>query len=347
MPLVNADKLHELAKDILMAAGATERNADRVAEALVSSNLSGVDSHGVWHLPRYVTYMENGDIVPDAAPEILSETATTALITGNWTFGHIAAKYAMEIAIQKASEQTVAVVSIVQVNHIGRLGEYAELAASSDMISIICGSGYGVETPSAAPYGGRKPALHTNPISIGFPAGEEQFLSLDYATTTVSGSKVILAQKGLFNIPTDAIIDSEGNPSSAPSDFFEGGAQLPFGRHKGYALMVAIEALGRILAGSDTHAVADRGGDLMRHQGVSMIVIKADAFRPLAQFTGQIDDLERSLRNVPAAPGFDRVLSPGDPEKQARRERLKDGIPIPEDVWDSLVDVATSLEVMM
>ena len=78
-----------------------------------------------------------------------------------------------------------------------------------------------------------------------------------------------------------------------------------------------------------------------------MIVIKADAFRPLAQFTGQIDDLERSLRNVPAAPGFDRVLSPGDPEKQAIRERLKNGIPIPEDVWDSLVDVATSLEVMM
>ena len=180
-----------------------------------------------------------------------------------------------------------------------------------------------MQTPSAAPYWGRQPGLHTNPISIGFPDGEEQFLSLDYATTTVSWSKVILAQKGLFDIPADAIIDSEGNPSSTPSDFFEGGPHLPFGRHKGYALMVTIEALGKILAGSDTHAMADRERDLMRHQGVSMIVIKADAFRPLAQFTGQIDNLEQSLRNVPAAPGFDRVLSPGDPEKQARRKRLK------------------------
>ena len=107
MPLVNAHKLHELAKDILMAAGATERNADRMAEALVSSNLSGVDSHGVWHLPSYVTYMEDRNIVPDSTPEILSVTATTALITGNWTFGHIAAKYAMEIAIEKASSTTL------------------------------------------------------------------------------------------------------------------------------------------------------------------------------------------------------------------------------------------------
>ena len=141
----------------------------------------------------------------------------------------------------------------------------------------------------------------------------------------------------------DAVIDSDGNPAAHASAYFEGGSQLPFGRHKGYALMVAVEAMGRVLAGSDDYADLDRGGPIMRHQGVTMIVARADAFRPLDEFGAGVDELMGRLRSTPAAPGCDEVLAPGDPEKRARVERSASGIPVPDDVWQALVGTADSV----
>ena len=185
MPNIKAARLHDVIRDLLLASCADYRNADRVAEALVSSNLCGVDSHGVFHLPRYVNEIERGVLVPTAWPHIVKETASSALISGNWTFGHVGAKYALETAIEKASAQGVAVVSLVRSMHIGRLGEYAEMAASAGMVSQICVSGEAAETPVAVPFGGRVPVLHTNPIAIGVPGGEEPAMVLDFATTVV------------------------------------------------------------------------------------------------------------------------------------------------------------------
>ena len=110
MPTKTAEELSVLTRTLLLAAGADERNASRMAEALVASNLCGVETHGVVHLPRYVEAINAGWIVPTARPAILRETPTSALVTGNWTFGHVAAKFAMEVAIEKARTQNVAVV---------------------------------------------------------------------------------------------------------------------------------------------------------------------------------------------------------------------------------------------
>ena len=104
-------ELDKLIREALLAAGADERNANRVAEALVLSTLRGVDTHGILHLPSYVEKIQAGEIVPTAWPQIRQEDATSALIAGNWTFGHVTAKYAMEVAIKKAESHNVAVVS--------------------------------------------------------------------------------------------------------------------------------------------------------------------------------------------------------------------------------------------
>ena len=345
MHLISADKLDSLVRDILLGAGADERNANRVAEALVSANLSGVDTHGVLHLPRYVDEIKAGNIVPTNWPEVLKEMSNSALVTGNWTFGHVVAKFVMELAIQKATEHEMSVVSMVRSNHIGRLGEYAEMAAAQGMMSFVWASGYSEETPVAVPYGGRKPVLHTNPLAMGFPSGQEPAVVLDFATTTVAGSKVIQARRGHRTLPSGALVDAEGRPTTDPEALYAGGAQLPFGEHKGYALMLAVELLGRVFTGSDAYAEANRGGNVMRHQGVTMMAFRADLFQPLADFTRTADELESRVRAVPPAPGFDEVLVPGDLETRARATRSREGIPLPDDVWESLTDVASSLEV--
>jgi LDH2 family malate/lactate/ureidoglycolate dehydrogenase len=340
-----ADELRAIVVSILLAAEANERNAGIVAEHVISAHLAGIDTHGIWPLAFYMDQIRQGYLLPTAWPEILQETPTSALLTGNWGFGQVAAKYAMEVAIEKAQERGIAAVGIVQVTHIGRLGYYAELAALEGMISMIWAGGFGVGQPAAVPYGGRKTVLHTNPVSFGFPAGEETPMIIDFATTAASGVKVNLARDRKQQLPPGWIVDKDGNPTTNPDDFFEGGGHLPFGDHKGYALMMAVEFLGRIFTGTDAFAEADRGGPILRHQGVSMIVLRADLFQSLADYVERVDEMERRVRAIPPAPGFKEVLVPGDPEARTRAIRQQQGIPIPDDNWRQLVDVAESVGV--
>ena len=340
-----AEELHETVARILMAAGADRTSASRVADGLVSANLSGVDPHGVFHLPGYVADIRAGFIVADARPEIISETPATALVTGNWGFGFVAAKYALDTAVGKARETGIAVVGLVQCGHIGRLGEYAEMAGAEGMVSFTWAGGYSEEQQSTVPYGGRGKVLHTNPLSIGFPGGEEPPLMMDFATTGMSGSKVVLAQNRGEQVPPGNIVDRDGTPTTDPEDFFNGGAHLPFGGHKGYAIMLAVEYMGRILTGSHDHAEDNRGGVYNRRQGITMIVHKADLFSPMGRVTEMADEMARRLRAVPPAPGFDEVLVPGDLEARTRAVRQRDGIPVPDDVWGSLTELAASLDV--
>ena len=331
-------------QQIFQAAGADERNAQAVAEHLVDANLAGVDTHGIQHVPGYLNAIKTGALVPTAWPEIVSETPTTALVSGNWTFGHAAARFAMQAACAKAGEQGAAVVSLVRANHIGRLGFYAEMAAAQGLVSMTWAGGFGVDAPAAAPYGGRGRLLHTNPISMAFPGGDEPAPMFDFATTTVAGMKVINAHRRGQQLPPGCIIDKDGAPSLNPQDYYDGGAYLPFGGHKGYALMVAVECLGRLFSGSDSFAEAPLGGNF-GHQGVTMIAFRADLFQPVAAFEQSVDGLARRLRDTPPAPGFDEVLVPGDMERRSRAARQRDGIPIPDDVWQSLTAAAAAQSV--
>ena len=346
MVIKTAAELNKLSREALLAAGADERNANRVAEALVSSTLRGVDTHGILHLPSYVEKIQNGEIVPTAWPEIRQEDATSALIAGNWTFGHVTAKYAIEVAIEKAASHNLAVVSAVQLNHIGRLGEYAEIAAANEMLAVIWAGGYGVEEPVAVPYGGRERVLSTNPISMGFPVGDGPPIVIDYATTVIAGSKVLTARDKNEQLPPGSIVDKDGNPSTDPMDFLEGGSLLPFGGHKGYALMLAVEFLARILPAADAFATEEkRGGSTFRHSGVTMMVLKADLFQSLTDYSARMEDLGNQVRSVPPAPGFDEVILPGDLEARAEEARKRDGIPIADALWERLETLAESLGV--
>ena len=345
MPTIAADELNGLVKRILIAAGADDANAGRVADGLVLSDLSGVETHGVQQMPAYIKSIKEGDLVPTAKAEVVSETPTSALVRGHWTFGFVAALRAVELAVGKAEKQGVAVASMVEANHIGRVGEYSEIAASRGMACLVWASGFGVEDPQAVPYGGSKKVLHTHPISIGVPAGEEHPMVLDFATTVVAGSRVATYHRDGKELPPGAIVDKHGRATTDPADFLDDGAHLPFGGHKGYAIMVANELLGRMVSGADAYAETERGGPIMRHQGVTFIVFKADLFQPMADFGLGADELLRQIRAVPPAPGFDRVMVPGDPESDARAERGRNGIPLSDAVWKSLTDLAEELGV--
>lgn len=340
----SAEECYALVRQILLGAGASEQNASDVAEHLVSANLSGVDTHGMWHVEGYVKGVKAGDIVPDAVSTILKETPSSALVSGNWTFGQASAKFAMNVAIEKARAHDIAVVSLLQSHHIGRLGFYVEMAAAQGMVAQVWAGGYAEVDPGAVPYGGRKRTLHTNPISIGLPASAETPMMFDFATTAIAGVKVVNAQRKNEQLPPGSIVDKDGNPTTDPNAFFEGGAHVPFGGHKGYGLMMAAEYLGRIVSGSDTYADENRGGPVMRHQGVTMIVMRADLFQPPERYTERATEMQERVRAVPPAPGFKEVLAPGDLEARTRKRRTAEGIPVDDTLWKSLETLAESLK---
>ena len=327
----------------MLALGADERNADGMAEHLVSANLCGVDTHGVFNLPMYAGNIRDGEIVPTAWPEIVKETAVSALVRGNWTFGQVAAKFAVEVAIEKAQSQNVAVVSLIEAHHIGRLGHFTEMAAQEGLIAMLWASGYAEENPIATPFGGRKPVMSTNPISIALPTGEGPTILVDFATTATSGSKVMIARKEGKEVPPGCLVDKDGNPTTDPEAPLKGGHFLPFGGHKGYAIMLAAEVLGRIFSGADTLADTKYGGLYMRHQGVTMIVFKADLFQPIEDFTRRVNDMQQRVWAIPPAKGFEEVLVPGDIEARTRAKRQRDGIAIGDEIWEPIVKLAKSL----
>jgi LDH2 family malate/lactate/ureidoglycolate dehydrogenase len=340
-----AEDLRALVNQILLAAGASERNAGGVADHLVAANLAGVDTHGIHHLGGYVKHINDGVLVPTADPEVVKEGPTSALLRGHWGFGHVTARDAMEVAINKAEEHGVAVAAIVETTHIGRLGYYVEMAAARQMIGMVWAGGYGAEEPVAVPYGGRSAVLSTNPISIGFPAAKDSPMMFDYATTAIAGTKIDLARSRGQQLPPNSAVDKNGNPTTDTAEYFDGGAHLPFGSHKGYGIMMAAEFFGRILAGSDDYSETERGGPIMRHQGVSLLAIRGDLFQPFEEYTSRAEQMQERVRAVPPAPGFKSVLVPGDMESTARAARRRDGIPILDDVWERLVETANSVGV--
>ncbi len=340
-----AEDLRALVNRILLAAGASERNAGGVADHLVAANVAGVDTHGIHQLSGYVKMINDGVLVATADPEVVKEGPTSALLRGNWGFGHVTARDAMEVAINKAEEHGVAVAAIVETTHIGRLGYYVEMAAARQMIGMVWAGGYGVEEPVAVPYGGRAAVLSTNPISIGFPAAKDSPMMFDYATTEIAGTKIDLARIRGQGLPPNSAVDKNGNPTTDTAEYFDGGAHLPFGAHKGYGIMMAAEFFGRILTGSDGYSETERGGPIMRHQGVSLLAIRADLFQPFEEYTGRAEQMQERVRAVPPAPGFKSVLVPGDMESAARAARQRDGIPILDDIWQRLVETANSVGV--
>jgi LDH2 family malate/lactate/ureidoglycolate dehydrogenase len=337
------DELVELADRILRAAGADESNARTVAEHLAGADLCGAATHGVCHLPGYVSDVRESRIDPRGKPHVLAESGATALVSGGWTFGQVGAQYAAEKGAELAQSSGVALVGLVEAHHTGRLGHYSELLAARGFVSLMWSGGYGEADPHTVPFGGRDRLLGTNPITMGAPGTDGPSLMYDFATTTVAGMKVHNAARRGERLPPGSIVGPNGRPSNDPADFFAGGGHLPFGAHKGYAIAMGAEWLGRILTGSDQHGEGRALNPILGRQGVSLIVIRADVFVPMEAFVESASQMVQRTHAVRPAPGVERVLVPGEIEQTTRERQRAEGIPMEAEVWSSLLDLQQEL----
>lgn len=333
----SAPHLHVIARELLMAVGAPEHIANNVARILIGSDLAGHDSHGVIVLPQRVDQATDGTVDPAAEPRVVEETSATLTIDGNKGYGLHAARVAMDLAIEKTEESNVCCVAFRNMNHIGRLGEYAEAAARAGCVALIT-HGAVHDDASTIPFGGGDGLLRTNPVTCAIPTGDDSPFLLDMATSVVASGKIRVARSRGEDLPEGYIVDSEGRPSTKTADFYDGGHLLPFGGHKGYGLSL----MSALLAGLPGTIQPD--GSVI---GEFMQVIRVEAFSPLADYQERVRRLLEKIRSSRPAPGVDKVMVPGDFESRTRRQRLSDGVDLPASVVDQIVACAAEHGVSM
>jgi uncharacterized oxidoreductase len=341
MPVIDPKTLADFSVRILQAAGATPAGAKLVAASLVESNLVGHDSHGVVRIRQYLDTMAAGELQPTAEPAIARETATITIVDAQHGFGQIAARFAIERTISKAQIQGLAATGLFNCNHIGRLGEWVELAAGQGCISLgFCNGGRpgGLVTP----YGGSGRALGTNPIAAAVPIAGRPPVVIDFSTSIVAEGKVRVARNKGQAIPAGWIQDAQGRPSTNPEDLYAGGTLLPIAGHKGYGLSLLVELLGGMLTGQSCPGMPDYA---VLKNGVLFIVLAVEPFRSPEDFLQDSSTLCEILKSVTPAPGFDEVLLPGEPEQRTAARRRAEGIPIDETTWGQLAGAAAEFGV--
>lgn len=340
MPTFSGDVLTQIAQTLVEGMGTPPDSARLVSGSLVEANLVGHDSHGVMRLPSYAECLRDGLLDPAVQPEIKSRHQATAQIDGRHSWGQLGARLVAQTAIELAHQFGLAAVTIDHCFHIGRVGEYVSTIAQAGMMGMAMCNHY----PAVAPFGSRERIMGTNPIAWAVPraAGFEPIV-VDFATSSVAEGKLRVARAKGEMIAPGLIIDRDGRPSQNPVDFYNDGALLPFGGHKGYGLSLMVELLGGALSGAAPSILPAFAGS----NGTLMIALNISAFMPLEQYVTQVEAFCTKIKAAAPAEGFSEVLLPGEPELRTRQRRLVEGILLPEQTWQEFRLLADELKVTL
>lgn len=349
------EQLLSFTNSIFQKIGCSPKDAATAATALLSADLRGIDSHGVARLVGYVRLWDAGraNTTPDI--RIIHETPSTAVVDGDGGLGLVVAPFAMQVAIEKAKNVGTGWVSVQHSNHFGIAGYHALQAVQQDMIGIAMTNASALVAPTFS----RERLLGTNPICVAVPAGEEPPFVADLATTTAANGKLEILQRKNQEAPTGWIQDKEGNSSTNPYELKTGGALLPLGgdrehgSHKGYALGAVVDIFSAVLSGANygpwvppfpayVPMPVDMPGKGIGHFFGAM---RVDAFRPAGEFKYHMDKWIRRFRSATPVPGQEKVLIPGDPEREMEALRGKQGIPLLPAVVEDLRGLAAKLGV--
>jgi uncharacterized oxidoreductase len=340
MPLLQSSTVIDLVQRIFAAAGAPDDIAKIVATSLVSSDLVGHDSHGSVRVRQYLDAIRRGDLKPDARPTIVHEQGAAVTIDAQQGFGQVAAHYAITEGIRRAKEYGVAAAGLIHCGHVGRLGEWVELAAEHDTIALAFCNGGG-SSGAVAPFGGAERVLGTNPIAAALPLGGELPIILDFATSAVAEGKVRVARNRGKTIPEGWVLNKEGLPTTNPADLYDGGMLLPAATHKGYALSLLVEFMAGLLTGGGTPVLPG----FTPGNCVLFIVLDIAAFRSPSEYEREGQAVAKRVKGAKPAPGFDRVMLPGEPEQTMAAKRSAEGIQIDDATWKLLTEDAAALHV--
>lgn len=349
--LYTAASLRAQTAAILQSWGMRVELAQDTADLMVQTDLLGVDSHGVSMLLQYETMLRNGALNPAAAPRVLRDTPSTAVLDGGANLGHVASSLAMKMAIGKARVTGIALVGVRNSQHFGAAGLYARMAVREGLIGLVTSSAV---NSMLVPTRGADAVLGTNPIAFAAPALHHAPFVLDMATTTAAANKVKV--KALRNqpVPVGWVVDGEGvavtDPHVAKTQVYDradggltplGGSEV-LGSHKGYGLSLLAQLLGATLVGGGFGPLqrAEHGTKAPPNVGHSFIAIDPSFFGEPQAFEHELDRIIDTLHATRPVDPARPVLVAGEPEEASVAQRSRAGIPLPDSLVQQIRDVA-------
>jgi L-2-hydroxycarboxylate dehydrogenase (NAD+) len=345
---VTFDRLKAFICEAMIKLGLPDADAATVAGLMAEAVLQGSDGHGVSRLPQYARRIRAGGFNTRPNIHVAREHAGTALINGDNGMGHLVMKRAAAIAIEKARTAGIGWVSSQFSNHAGPASLYASMPLPHDMIGLYFAVGNANHLP---PWGGLDMLLSTNPIAVAIPAGNEQPIILDMATTVAAYGKVKTKALRGEMMPEGWMIDRLGKPLTDPKRADEG-MLLPLGGmeagYKGYGLALIIGLLAGTLGGAAMGKdVIDfnHDDDSVTNTGQAIAAIDIGAFGDVEVFKASVDTLVRDLRGSSRMPGVERISVPGERSHETRVARSRDGIPIAPALLRGLEQLAGELAI--
>ncbi len=340
---------------VFLAMGCPAEQAISGANALLSADLRGVDSHGVARLSGYVRLWEAGRVNSVPAVSVVYETPSSAVVDGDRGLGLVVAPMAMDVAIQKAREVGTGWVSVKNSNHFGIAAYHAMKALPENMIGIVMTNASALVAPTFS----RERMLGTNPICVAVPAGHEPPFVADMATTTAANGKLEILQRKGLQTPEGWLQDESGQPVNDAHALKQNGALLPLGgdrehgSHKGYALGAIVDILSGVLSGANfgpwvppfpayVPMPENQPGQGLGH---FFGALRVDAFRPAADFARDMDLWIRRFRSAEPIDASQKVVIPGDPEREMEQLRSVHGIPLHETVFEDLLALAKKFNI--
>ncbi len=355
--IFSAEQLKQFATQVFINIGCPEAEARQAADVLVSADLRGVDSHGVARLSGYIRLHEKQRL--NAKPQIktVHETPSTAVVDGDLGLGLVVGPHAMKLAIEKAKNVGSGWVSVKNSNHYGIAGYHAMMALDEDCIGISLTNA----SPLVSPTFSKERLLGTNPISIAIPTKNQPPFVLDMATTTAANGKLEVLQRKGMDAPEGWLQDKEGHITTDAKGLVKGGSMRPLGgdrehgSHKGYALGAVVDILSAVLSGANygpwvppfvafIDPAPNPVGEGLGHFFGAM---RIDAFRDGEEFKSHMDNWIERFRNSETVNPEDKVLIPGDPEREMTAERLKNGIDLLDPVVADLKELGEKLGVTL
>ena len=344
MPTFPADRLVPFAAALFRSRGVPEEDAAVVAHSLVDANLAGHDSHGLIRIVQYVKAMEDGLLKAAVPLSIVSESRAVVVCDGGWGLGQVQAHRLLQRLAPMARVAGIAAGTLRHCGHIGRLGEYAEAAAAQGLafLGSVNNHGFG---RAVAPPGGKAGRIGTNPLCLGVPASEP--VVLDIGTSVCAEGKVRVAFNKGEPVPSGWLLDAEGRPTTDPGVLYRDprGTILPLGgpqAYKGFGIGLLLDMLVGGLSGgpSSRPEIGPRSAN-----AVLFVLFDAAHFAGTEHFQGEVQTLADNVRRCPPIDPGRPVQLPGDPERQTRQRRLRDGIPLDDGTWGQLAELAGRLGV--
>ena len=318
--------------DIFNRLGCQNVISQAISDHLIDANLCGMESHGVMRVMQYAERIRNGTMRINVQPETRTTEHGMTIVDGGMGSGIPTMTFAYETAMELASDCGLSAVSILNTGHTGRHGAFADEAASKGFLTICTGGGNHRVHGQVAPHGGSRGMLPTNPWCIGIPGGDRGPVIMDFATGVIGGGWAYAAQSAGALLPEGCIIDKDGNPTRNPEDYFEGGAILPMGAHKGYALSLVAELIGEAMLGPSSPEC-----------NWFLLAINTRKYRAPEALQAAAEDVLADIRACPPASGFDRVEIPGERERE-QRKRSNGIIAIPEETWRQVLALSQELK---